>query len=481
MEKIIYKSIYSLPKVEGPIPVTADSHPFSSMAYAREPLDLAEYGYTEEEYFISGEANVYEGKEELAIKDQGLSYKTRMMVRKPSPNKFSGRVYIDIYNASNGYDIEDVWRRAYQYYMENGHIYIGVTAKPINVVSLKHFDYDRYQSLDWSSRQPAPLPDKVNPLRSVKGTEEGLVWDILSQLGHMIKINQASFLAGYKVDQVYLTGQSQSGMYLNTYAYFFHPYLEDIYDGFLTVVAAGRMRDLRQNERLFNIAGARDQLLADSQIPHILVSAHGDINLFRSKIDILRELSSDKRKIRHYELASSPHTDPTSPLIPDNSEVVKTGNEPRLLDGEVDFEVNSIQLAYYVNSALEMLHKWAVAGQEPPASALIERDSENQPLEDEHGNAMGGIRNPYVDVPVATYLPNEPTKLSKIGLEVGVNGAMEYFDQEKLLSLYQSKEVYLKRFNEAVDLQVLEGFLLEADAERMLAWSRQVAEDIFAD
>ena len=45
MKDIVISSINSIPKVEGPIPVTEESHPFSSAAYAREPLNLEEFGY----------------------------------------------------------------------------------------------------------------------------------------------------------------------------------------------------------------------------------------------------------------------------------------------------------------------------------------------------------------------------------------------------------------------------------------------------
>ncbi|WP_162890837.1 hypothetical protein [Suicoccus acidiformans] len=44
--------------------------------------------------------------------------------------------------------------------------------------------------------------------------------------------------------------------------------------------------------------------------------------------------------------------------------------------------------------------------------------------------AQGGLLSPYVDIPIATYQPNEATKLSKLGLEIGVNGSMDYFDRD---------------------------------------------------
>jgi len=102
--------------VEGPIEVTEDSYPFDSMKHCRVPYDLGDLGYCEEEYFISGYANVYDddGCGNIVIKKSGLPYKTRVLVRKPlEKEKFSGRVYLDILNATNGYDHEDLWTRIY--------------------------------------------------------------------------------------------------------------------------------------------------------------------------------------------------------------------------------------------------------------------------------------------------------------------------------------------------------------------------------
>ncbi|AXY25490.1 hypothetical protein CL176_05465 [Suicoccus acidiformans] len=286
------------------------------------------------------------------VKAEAQAYRTRIFVRKPvKPADFSGRMYLDIYNASNGYGIEDVWRRSYQYYIENGHIYIGITSKPVNVQSLEKIDYNRYKSLYWVNIQAEDVPEIINPIKAIPGTEEGLIWDMLSQLGYLIKTNQAPFLANYAVEELYMTGQSQSGIYLNTYVYFFHSYVQEIFDGFLTVLGAGRMRDLRQKERRVSLAGIRDQLIANTEIPFILLSSHGDINLFRSKTHILQDLADCYPKIRHYELASSPHTDPTLPMKPAGSEVAKTVDSSRLLGGSYDYKVNFIQLAYYVNAA----------------------------------------------------------------------------------------------------------------------------------
>ena len=41
-------------------PVTATSYPFLAAHRLQEPIDLAKIGYVEEEFFVSGRANVYD-------------------------------------------------------------------------------------------------------------------------------------------------------------------------------------------------------------------------------------------------------------------------------------------------------------------------------------------------------------------------------------------------------------------------------------
>lgn len=65
------------------VPVTADSHPFASAQFH---CRLSEIGYTEEEYFLSGTANVYEEGEnnrpEIIFRD--APYTTRVLIRRPT-------------------------------------------------------------------------------------------------------------------------------------------------------------------------------------------------------------------------------------------------------------------------------------------------------------------------------------------------------------------------------------------------------------
>ena len=105
----ILSSIHAMPLVEGPIPITAESYPFCDMMHSRVPLDVTKYDYIEEEYSFQ-EKPIYDAEDgELKAFNSDINYKTRVIVRKPkSKEKFSRRVYFDILNATQNYDIEDL-------------------------------------------------------------------------------------------------------------------------------------------------------------------------------------------------------------------------------------------------------------------------------------------------------------------------------------------------------------------------------------
>jgi hypothetical protein len=60
-------------QVRGPVPVGDGSHPFGAANHTLKPQDLSALGYIEQEYFVSGKANVYNwperGKLEIRTPD----------------------------------------------------------------------------------------------------------------------------------------------------------------------------------------------------------------------------------------------------------------------------------------------------------------------------------------------------------------------------------------------------------------------------
>ena len=100
-----------LTSVLGPIPQTEASHAFGGAAYALRPEDLGPQGYVEEEFFVSGKANVYDWPATGAvIRTPDAPYTTRVLVRRPaSKARFSGRVVVEMLNPSNLFDLNIGW------------------------------------------------------------------------------------------------------------------------------------------------------------------------------------------------------------------------------------------------------------------------------------------------------------------------------------------------------------------------------------
>ena len=114
-----------LPAVTGPIPSTAQSHPFGGAARTLRPQDLAKPGYVEEEYLMSGQANVYDGPAPgpAVVRTADAPYTTRLLVRRPiSPKKFSGNVVVEPLNPCNLFDLNIGWGLSGGHFVRNGDV-----------------------------------------------------------------------------------------------------------------------------------------------------------------------------------------------------------------------------------------------------------------------------------------------------------------------------------------------------------------------
>src|SRR5437016_14312836 len=96
-----------IPKATGPLPQSAENHAFGGAAYARVPDDLKKIGYVEEEFLISGTANVYDwpAPGPAVIRTANAPYVTRVLVRRPEKrSQFIGNGICDMDKPSNRID-----------------------------------------------------------------------------------------------------------------------------------------------------------------------------------------------------------------------------------------------------------------------------------------------------------------------------------------------------------------------------------------
>src|SRR5205823_12171072 len=101
--------------------------------------------------------------------------------------------------------------------------------------------------------------------------------------------------------------------------------------------------------------------------------------------------------------------------------------------------VNSGPQHFVLNAAFAALHHWVRRGRIPHAAAPLEVAA-GPPvtiMTDAHGNALGGVRTPQVDVPIATFTGQQPGAIL-----CQLLGTTALFDAATLASLYPDHDAF---------------------------------------
>jgi hypothetical protein len=414
----------SLPQMGAPLPTTQTSHPFSASAFQKKPLRLEDLGYVESEYLVQGRARVYdrsdEGPQALA---QG-PYTTRILVRRPKDaRRFSGTVIVEPMNPSEDADLPIMWAESYQQFIAAGDAWVGITIKPNTIAALKAFDPVRYASLAMPNPRAAPAcaPSGINAFSrpTTPADESGLAWDMLSQVGMLLKsLASAAPLLGRPANRLYMTGQSQTAGYARLYASLFSqrvvgPDGKPLYDGYLYSGSPPWQVPINQCQKDLP-AGDPRLITAPAGVPVLEIFTQGDMgtNVVTRRPD--SDTSEDR--FRRWEVAGAAHVDPWEALsfandadmsrahgrVNDNADEVCSprGTTP------TDFPVR-----YLFDAAWRDLDAWVQHGVSPPHAPRLQTvpNSESLPPDrmfvvDSYGNALGGVRSPYVDVPTARWI-----------------------------------------------------------------------------
>ena len=460
------QSAVPIPQVTGPIPVTADSYPFMTANRIQEVVDLSKHGYVEEEFFLSGTANVYDWTADgsLAVKTANAPYKTRILVRRPADaGRFSGTVIVEPVNNARAYDWEFLWAYSYDYFMEHGDAWIAVTHFPVAIASLKKFNAARYGSLAMANPNPQ---EACGPRNGTSDSEEGLRWDIFSQLAALFKSKAAGRpLANFNVQRVFGTSHFSE---LTTYMLAVHPHatLENgkpAYDGYLIKSP----EDPGRINRCASAPAEGDprQLIRNVNVPVIRMITQGDVPETSKR----RRPDSDESgdRFRLYEVAGASHIDTFlyhhMPVVEDQ---VKAGATPFLAYWPLTYQCepeiplyNLPVMRYAVDAAFASLDRWVRDGIPAPRAERIGLN-----VTDKFGNAVGGVRSPYLDVPAATYYSNTAGQVTCHNI-----GRVVPFDWAKMEALYGSSRNYAAKVAQSVDRLVKERWLTESDGRQIKA------------
>ncbi|SMD22882.1 alpha/beta hydrolase domain-containing protein [Kibdelosporangium aridum] len=412
---------------------------------AKGVIDLAARGYVEEEYLMSGRANTYEqvgswtsdGKWNMRVATSDNPYTTRIVVVRPTdPARFSGTVVAEWLNVSFGVDIPVDFSQSYQHFLRSGHIYVGVTAQKGGADKLKSLDPGRYGAVNISA--------------------DTLSYDIFSQAAEAVRA-YPRLLGGRAADVVLGTGHSQSALRLTTYANAVQP-VHEAYDGLMLHGRAALAAPI--GDGLIGALSAK--IRTDLRDPVFILQAETDV-VFSSSV------RQDTALVRTWEVAGTAHADQYGLDLYNAA----NARDKAINDGAAtycDKPVNSMTFRYAENAAFHHLDRWARGGAAPPTASPITMLLGLIIVRDADQNALGGLRLPDLDTPIAAHAPNNSG--GNVPGACGLLGTTTPFTPDRLRQLYPDHATYVAKFVEAANRALNAGYLLRPDYDEAVARAR---------
>jgi len=435
-------------------------------------FDIGALGYVAEEFFVSGTAFSYTPAAELgpdgrwSVTPSGTAeYTTRIVVLTPAdPAHFNGTALVEWLNVSGGIDAPAVWMMAHREILRAGYAYVAVSAQRVGVeggasllgfdMSLKSQDPERYAAL----RHPG----------------DAFAYDIFSQTGELVR---NGLLGDLRVRHMIAVGESQSAMFLTTYVNAVDP-LTRSYDGFLVhsrFATAAPLDDISIFDESQANSPEAVAFRPDLRAPVVTIITETDLfGPVRHGYYFARQ--PDNERLRVWEIPGAAHADnytiQVAPIddgsAPVDAIVAAYAPTNMLMGQELEHYINfGPQHHYVVQAALAALHTWVRTGEPAPTAAPIGAHESDQPrpILDPNGIAHGGVRTPWVDVPIARTSGMGATE----SVMAAIFGSGEPFDAATLHRLYPGgAEQYLDGFTAALDKAIEARFILPADRAEIL-------------
>jgi hypothetical protein len=429
------------PEVIGPVTGGLHGRPFTSSPV---PLGLA--GYTEQEFFLKGTATGYapvgtwgsDGRW-TARPAETAPYETRILVRRPAdPAAFNGTVVVEWLNVSFDVDIDPDFLYESQELLRAGYAWVGVSAQQLGVQALKSWDPVRYGALSHPG--------------------DTFSYSIFAQAAQaLLHPRGARPLGPLHPRALIADGESQSAFRMVTYVNAIQP-LTRLFDGFLIHSRGAAGGPISQAPQASPPMPAVARIRTDTGVPVLTVETQTDI--LPDGLDYLPATQPDSRWLRLWEVPGTSHVDATE-LGLASAELLR--DLPDFPQEPCVDPPNDGQERYVMDAALAQLNRWVRSGVPAPRAARIEISGDSY-VTDRFGNALGGVRTPAVDAPVATLTGTGNAGSSGSSLLCFLLGTTTPLSAAQLAALYPLHSDYVAAVAQSAASGVQEGFLLPADA-----------------
>ena len=454
------------------IPRTAASIPWQTADKLIVPINLSQYGYVEEEYFLTGTANLYDWASAYTttapadpsvkvgpatVNTAGVAYTNVILVTRPANmNTFSGNVWVEVGNATSGYDKHNTFGNVWPYILRSGDVHIEVNSQKGTAANYKKFNPVRYASVDF--------------------TNNGQFWDIYSQTAAWVRSNNAE--NPFKGQSVYLygTGQSQSSVMLNTYINAVLPISTQsngkyIFDGFSQNTGPNYFAIKDGDKSPYSV-------WSRGIVPVIRTHSSADFPNMMGPSDnpalSSRRPDSDVPGDR-YRLVEIPGNAHNSIFFniygPNDQEVNSIGytNSSTAWVYDANKSTHDFPGNYFYRASMDNLKKWVRNGVTPPYAPRITYQAMHGPekleyAQDTYGNPLGGLRNPWVDYPTGTYSAHNYTDSTLSSTNQFTRGYKTPFSSDRLRQMYGTKANLMRQYYQGIDQLVAGRWLTPQDA-----------------
>lgn len=428
-----------MPRVAGPVTAGTRGRPFA--AYFG---DISRVGYVEEEYFLTGEAHAFEPVGDvppdgrLNVTRLGSKpYRTRMLVRRPAePARFNGTVIVEWINVSAGHDIACADPEG----IYDGFAWVGVSAQRVGVHG---YETAIHPALPVGRGLRQWDPERYGAL-SIPG--DSLSYDIFTQAARAVapgRSGEVDPMAGLDVRKLVAIGASQSGYRLVSYINGIQPG-ERLFDALMPLVFSGRSAPWQDAspDKPFALSAPQTRLRDDLSAKLFGLNSETEATAYAA----VRQPDTDR--FRYWEIAGASHGG--------------TGQQARIrriadrdgvsmADGVPPLHISDVLWVPSCDAAIRHVHRWINGGAAPPVQPKIAFE-QGSIARDRHGNALGGVRLPELDVPVARYLGS-----SEASPWLGQSFP---FTAAELKALYPTRQAYVAQVTAAARRAAAAGVIL---------------------
>ena len=411
--------------------------------------DLAAAGYTVHEYTAAG---TVPGRTPDGPVDPA-AFTTRILVRRPAEAAaFNGTVVLEWLNVSSGNDAAPEYTYLADELVRSGYAWAGLSAQYAGV-------HGGGGALEVGLEAHGLLGAKPDRYGALHHPGDAYCYELFGAVGAALREPgdvPDHPLAGLAVRRILAVGESQSAMAMTTYVNRLAAE-HTVFDGYLIHSRA------RSELPLGPVDGPADLTGAYTGAPALFGEIGRPVFVLQTETDVVTDFRSytarqpDTGQLRVWEMAGTSHAD-----------FAQIGPFEDFLNCPAP--VNRGQQRFVLRAALHHLNGWVDGGPPPPQAPPLALDdpagTNPQLLTDDVGNALGGVRTPYVEVPTAVLSGVTLDPVSRICALFGVTLPIP---AERLRARYGSAVNYLAQYRAAVDATIATGFALEADRDQLLA------------